>query len=352
MFHDRIYTKRLFEKFYADLRTELGGQRPNLADARNVFLNFLAAVKNVRSESLNKSMLRHYITHFQRRVVDNRQRFSMARDDLEKAEQVVDEIVDTFRQKVEEGPSVTTTESLRVVGALVSLGPPVMEVTPKPFMNKIENSLMMVPAFFPKMKLQPKKRPNPNKVDLKAVAKPIILTTTMRPWYKLVTLPFSGAMRTTPRVKDIVTPRYKTFETRTTAAPAAADRVSVDFMQLPQLEELSFTTKKTAERVFGGVSSNTVPVPETRTQNPRVPSSHVMAKFEQSKEEPARGQQIDRLIETVDKLVGKMGSKDETNSVVLQGMGSSFKAVLMDTIEKGNLKNPIFIYFSFTMLSF
>ena len=44
-FYDVDYTTRLFEKFYSDLKEK--DHQNNLSDVKNVFLNFLAAVKGV-----------------------------------------------------------------------------------------------------------------------------------------------------------------------------------------------------------------------------------------------------------------------------------------------------------------
>ena len=51
-FYDVDYTTRLFEKFYSDLKEN--DHHNNLSDVKNVFLNFLAAVKGVRSQTLNR----------------------------------------------------------------------------------------------------------------------------------------------------------------------------------------------------------------------------------------------------------------------------------------------------------
>ena len=68
-------------------------------------------------------MLRHYVTHFDRANIDNRQRFSMPSQVRRDAEKIMEKVLDNLGLASSTTPS-SVPDSLRVVGSIVSSGTP------------------------------------------------------------------------------------------------------------------------------------------------------------------------------------------------------------------------------------
>jgi hypothetical protein len=84
--YDKEYIKWLFNIFYREIKLNSLQSKLTYKTVKNVFLNMLAEVGSVRSKWLNKSMAKHYATHFQKKEYDNRKRYTLKKDDLLTAE--------------------------------------------------------------------------------------------------------------------------------------------------------------------------------------------------------------------------------------------------------------------------
>ena len=91
--YDAQYLKWLFNVFYREIKRNNLKEHLNYTKVKNVFLNMLAEIGGVRSKWLNRSMARHYVTHFQNKKYDNQKRFTLENDDLVYANENVHSLV-------------------------------------------------------------------------------------------------------------------------------------------------------------------------------------------------------------------------------------------------------------------
>ena len=80
--YDMDYVKWLFNIFYEEMKKKNLASKVTFTKVHKVFLNMLAEIGNVRSKWLNKSMARHYATHFERKRYDNEKRKLLSDEDL------------------------------------------------------------------------------------------------------------------------------------------------------------------------------------------------------------------------------------------------------------------------------
>ena len=105
--YDTGYVKWLFDVFYRELKNQDLKESVDFKKVRNVFLNMLAEVGSVRSKWLNKSMAKHYATHFQRREYDNRKRYTLESDDLDHATEYINGLLAKYFDIEEDVPNLT-----------------------------------------------------------------------------------------------------------------------------------------------------------------------------------------------------------------------------------------------------
>ena len=91
--YDAQYLKWLFNVFYREIKRNNLKEHLNYTKVKNVFLNMLAEIGGVRSKWLNRSMARHYVTHFENKKYDNQKRFTLDKDDLVYANENVHSLV-------------------------------------------------------------------------------------------------------------------------------------------------------------------------------------------------------------------------------------------------------------------
>ena len=91
--YDAQYLKWLFDVFYREIKRNNLKEHLNYTKVKNVYLNMLAEIGGVRSKWLNRSMARHYVTHFQNKKYDNQKRFTLDKDDLAYANENVHNLV-------------------------------------------------------------------------------------------------------------------------------------------------------------------------------------------------------------------------------------------------------------------
>ena len=88
--YDKEYIKWLFNIFYREIKSNNHKSKATYTKVKSVFLNMLAEIGSVRSKWLNKSMAKHYATHFQRKEYDNKKRYTLKEEDLLNAEKNIE----------------------------------------------------------------------------------------------------------------------------------------------------------------------------------------------------------------------------------------------------------------------
>ena len=84
------YTKRVFDRFVFLLKQD--GAKLSKIPLRNikiVFFNLLVDVGKNRDDQTNERLVRHYVTHFKRKHLDNKRRFLLTDDDFNRTSEMV-----------------------------------------------------------------------------------------------------------------------------------------------------------------------------------------------------------------------------------------------------------------------
>ena len=109
--YDTEYVKWLFNIFYREIKTKDLRSKVNYSKAKDVFLNMLAEIGSVRSKWLNRSMAKHYATHFLRKQYDNKKRFTLDADVLLQVSDNLNSLLAQYFDVEERIPNLTSTSS-------------------------------------------------------------------------------------------------------------------------------------------------------------------------------------------------------------------------------------------------
>ena len=94
--YDTDYVKWLFNIFYQEMKKKNLIAKVTYKKVHKVFLNMLAEIGSVRSKWLNKSMAKHYATHFERKRYDNEKRKTLNDKDLAFASNQIDNLLSQY----------------------------------------------------------------------------------------------------------------------------------------------------------------------------------------------------------------------------------------------------------------
>ena len=94
--YDTDYVKWLFNIFYQEMKKRNLIPKVTYKKVHKVFLNMLAEIGSVRSKWLNKSMAKHYATHFERKRYDNEKRKTLSDKDLAIASNQIENLLSQY----------------------------------------------------------------------------------------------------------------------------------------------------------------------------------------------------------------------------------------------------------------
>ena len=361
VFRDVDYTRWLFDLFYREIDRKGLIRMVRLSQIRRVFLNLLTAIGTVRNELLNKSMIKHYVTHFDRKIIDNRKRFNLRNSLRLEAEKMLDKIIvpylDNFESSEEEIQSKLERPNLLEFGVTSTRSTlQTSQQYSNLYVNPIDTTTTTKRPTTKGTTYRPWDRnPTRKSVDQSPWFK--IRTskgTTYRPWFKTTNKQtwYSTATQKTTRRLPFSTTTTSTTTTTTAKTPwlkrqppkGAIDTSINDlrngipiqtFVQskfpavvtMPSLED-SFVLEPMPVRVVGGVSRNSIK-PEALKQTPDIPS-HLMSRFKKKESLPM----LERLVVIAETLLQKFTSNSDMQRVSIDSMSDRVRNLLIDTIKK------------------
>ena len=141
--YDMDYVKWLFNIFYQEMKKNNVLPKVTYTKVQKVFLNMLAEIGSVRSKWLNKSMAKHYATHFERKRYDNEKRKTLDEEDLSYASKNIHSLISQYfdtNERVSSVPLRLPTKTSQVPNLSLSSKYPDKELNNQKSESKVKVS--------------------------------------------------------------------------------------------------------------------------------------------------------------------------------------------------------------------